>query len=407
MKNHALKASIWIGVLATFILLTRAPGRILNGYLWAEDGVLFMNEAYRLGLASIFHPYAGYLHLLPRLIAIASAYLFGIHCAPYLYVDSALIVSVWVSLYLLRASIDFPWQRHSIMLSALLALSPWLVPANNEVLLNVTNLQWVLAPALMMLLWECCGPDHGRQPAPQVLGLRIVGMALLTLTGPVCILLMPIAGLAFLWRMRRAPTWPSALVFAVYSLGTLVQAAVYLATREAAGQRSGLKWMRELVVYQLGPTLIPQSLLDAMPVLAGVAASALLLCLLAGSATSAKRWLLASLFYVFMATWNAGLLRVDHRGAHFSWYGYGARYTYLPELALFWAMLIIIGTARHRAVVHAAAGLAVLMVLTGATHYSLVDQEGWRLHKTAAGYQLTLPPNWTADLADGRIRIRE
>jgi len=404
MKYQALKASIWIGALAAFILISRAPERISNGYMWAEDGAIFMNEAYQLGLASIFHPYAGYLHLLPRLIAVASAYLFGIHSAPYIYVDCALIISVSISVYLLRAGLRFPWKRYPMILSALLALSPWLVPANNEVLLNVTNLQWVLAPALMMLLWECCGPDDGRQPAPTTLGLRMAATALLTLTGPICILLMPAAGLAFLWRMRRSPTWHSLAVFAVYSLGTLTQAAVYLATREPTGERGGLQWMHELVAYLVGPALIPQPLLDAIPVLAGVAAGAFLLCLLAGGATSAQRWPLACLFYVFMATWMAGLLR-DHTGVHFSWYGNGARYTYPPELAMIWALLIIIGTARHQVFIHAATGLAVWMVLTGMTHYALADQVNWRLHKTTAGYQLKLPPNWTADLSNGRIRI--
>lgn len=406
MKDDMQRTSIWIGLLAALILITRAPERIVNGFMWAEDAPRFLGDAYGLGFESIFHPYAGYLHLIPRIISLVSACIFGIHSVPYVFVDSALVVSVLISIYLFRASVHFPWRRYPVVLSGLLALSPWLVP-NNEVFLTVTNLQWVLAPAFMMLLWECWGSEAGNSLSPKIFGLRIAGIVLLTLTGPVCILLMPIAGLAFLWRMRRSPTSQSAILFVVYSLGTIVQAAVYLATRDPAGERSGVKWIHETVTYLIGPALAPQPLLEMMPMLAGTSAVVLLLCLLAGGIKSGKGWVLACLFYVFLATWSSSLLHADFMGMHFSWYGIGARYTYLPEVAMFWAMLVIIGAARLRAVIHTTALLAVLMLQTGATHYALADGGGWSLVRKTNGFELKVPPGWVADLVDGRIRIRE
>jgi len=38
-------------------------------YLWAEDGNVFVNGALSMGWESIFNPYAGYIHLYPRLIS--------------------------------------------------------------------------------------------------------------------------------------------------------------------------------------------------------------------------------------------------------------------------------------------------------------------------------------------------
>jgi hypothetical protein len=38
-------------------------------YIWAEDGNVFINQAFSLGWESIFTPYAGYIHLYPRLVS--------------------------------------------------------------------------------------------------------------------------------------------------------------------------------------------------------------------------------------------------------------------------------------------------------------------------------------------------
>jgi len=55
--------------LAIFIIAVRRIDQILNPQLWAEDGVIFLQEQLSLGFSAIFTPYAGYLHLLPRLNA--------------------------------------------------------------------------------------------------------------------------------------------------------------------------------------------------------------------------------------------------------------------------------------------------------------------------------------------------
>ncbi|MGA2654651.1 MAG: hypothetical protein ABSF18_01560, partial [Gammaproteobacteria bacterium] len=41
----------------------------VSDYLWAEDGQVFLTQALQMGLNSLWEPYAGYLHLYPRLFA--------------------------------------------------------------------------------------------------------------------------------------------------------------------------------------------------------------------------------------------------------------------------------------------------------------------------------------------------
>ena len=54
-----------------FVLLAlRDPDALANAQVWAEDGLVFLGENLRLGFwHTLFRQYAGYLHVIPRLIA--------------------------------------------------------------------------------------------------------------------------------------------------------------------------------------------------------------------------------------------------------------------------------------------------------------------------------------------------
>lgn len=60
--------ALMVAALAMLLIAARMPERLAGGFLWAEDGKIFLNDAYALGAASPFKPYAPYLHLLPRLM---------------------------------------------------------------------------------------------------------------------------------------------------------------------------------------------------------------------------------------------------------------------------------------------------------------------------------------------------
>ncbi|PYY40853.1 hypothetical protein DEJ32_05675 [Curtobacterium sp. MCPF17_046] len=111
--------------------------------LWAEDGKVFLEEQYRLGFAgALFHDYAGYLHVVPRiLVAVASgvapidrfAVTVSVLCV---VVTAAVGAAVWV----LTAGV-----LRSVVARLLLALVPALVPLGPmEIQANAANLHWFL-----------------------------------------------------------------------------------------------------------------------------------------------------------------------------------------------------------------------------------------------------------------------
>jgi hypothetical protein len=60
--------TVVVGLLAAWTAWVRL-GPVARGTAWAEDGGLFFREHLALGsVGSLLHPYAGYLHLVPRLV---------------------------------------------------------------------------------------------------------------------------------------------------------------------------------------------------------------------------------------------------------------------------------------------------------------------------------------------------
>jgi hypothetical protein len=166
-------------VLLTVLLRVRDLNFLWNGtFLWAEDGNIFINEASSLGLASLWKPYAGYLHLYPRLIA----YVFsGIE----LGIRPVFMLLAWLAAYLsmfyvlIRYSIDSGFRFTSLIFLILLVS---LQPNNGEVFFNITNAHWFLGIMLLLFISE------DKTYSPYVMP----GWLLLGLTGPFVIIFLPI-----------------------------------------------------------------------------------------------------------------------------------------------------------------------------------------------------------------------
>jgi hypothetical protein len=111
--------------------------------VWAEDGKVFLEEQFDMGVVgALFHDYAGYLHVVPRLVvAVAS------HAAPidrFAVTVSVLCVlvtgAIGAAVYVLTAGV-----LDSVVARVLLAFVPALVPLGPmEIQGNVANLHWFL-----------------------------------------------------------------------------------------------------------------------------------------------------------------------------------------------------------------------------------------------------------------------
>lgn len=84
--------------IALLSLRINLPTGSIARYLWAEDATIFISQAQSLGLASLWQPYAGYLHLYPRLVALLASQF------PLIYTP-ALFFSGWLLAYIFAFSI--------------------------------------------------------------------------------------------------------------------------------------------------------------------------------------------------------------------------------------------------------------------------------------------------------------
>jgi hypothetical protein len=211
------------------IVVSRRPDAILNPQFWAEDGVLWYANAYQNGVHAIFTPVAGYLNLLPRLVALISLAI-PMSYAPLLFNAAGIVVQVLPVNLFLSSRFSFAgklWQR-AIASFIYLAL-----PNTSELNANLTNAQWHLALLGCMILIVRPADSKGWL----IFDWLVVG--LLVLTGPFCILLLPIAAFMF-WRTKRNSKLLYALAF---TLGSVIQSIELLIAHRGASFL-GANWIQ-------------------------------------------------------------------------------------------------------------------------------------------------------------------
>lgn len=193
----------WMLVIVS-VFAWRGRDALAHPQLWAEDGV-FLLDAIQEGLRVLFAPYAGYLHLLPRLIAWAATRL-NAGWIPAIFVYLAFgftLVTCWRIFsprFHLRGK---PWMALAIVA----------IPHSGEVYLTPTNLQWILVFTLLVTLLS---DDLKRR----VEWLTDVGTVVIVgLTGPFILLLSPL----FLVRAMTRRTVASWSIFGSVVLIALLQ----------------------------------------------------------------------------------------------------------------------------------------------------------------------------------------
>lgn len=193
------------------------PGK----YLWAEDGSIFLNQAQSLGLASIFTPYAGYLHLYPRVIALI-ANNFELLYRPLILSIGWLFAYIFMFATLIQSALNHRLKFISIVfLIALVSLQP----NYGENFFNLTNSQWLLGASLSLVALVPLN-----SPTNLSLGKMLV-LIVLGLTGPFSVVLVPILLLRLIvYKDFRQYYWLYLSVFACAA----VQAFILLSSGRAA-----------------------------------------------------------------------------------------------------------------------------------------------------------------------------
>jgi hypothetical protein len=208
-KELQIGFSFWlycaIFLLTCAVITSRRPDSILHAQLWAEDGRVWIADAYNLGWwPALFRPWFGVFQTLPRLVA-SLALLAPLSTVPLLL--SILAIAFYaIPVPVLISSRSSAWG--SLRFRVLLAITYIVLPNCAELSLGITQSQWHLALSAFLLL-VASAPSGGGGRLFDLSVFLLCGM-----TGPFCIFLFPIA-IFLAWKSSDRWRWVSAGIFAV------------------------------------------------------------------------------------------------------------------------------------------------------------------------------------------------
>lgn len=182
VEHHPVALFIYVGI-TTALLAAANWQKLSDPYLVAEDGSIFIEDNLAHGIGALFVPYAGYLHVLPRLIAWASGG-FSLDLQPAAF--------VWVTLGMVSLTFYFigSWTGWAERLAITAFFT--IAPLGGYLMFSPTNLQWITGLALVLLAIH--PSPRPTTPLGQILLLSMAFVA--ALSGPFAILTLP----AMIWR---------------------------------------------------------------------------------------------------------------------------------------------------------------------------------------------------------------
>jgi hypothetical protein len=327
-------------VLACLLVISRRPDAVLHAQFCSEDGRNFFADAYNLGgWQALLHTYAGYLHTVPRMAA-GLALLVPLTMAPLVTnVIAILVQAVPVNLLLCARSAAWGSLRYrALMAAAYLALAD-----NAEVTFGITQANWILALGSILLLVAAL--PRGRVGR----AFDCVFLVLAGLSGPFCVLLLPIAGV-LAWK--RKETW-SKVQCALLAGCAFIQ-LWYLVFLDPRGRpKFPVGYSAALLMRMLGGDVILGALLGRVPTstLPGAGGLIFLVCAaVAGVAMMTVCFVKANVEMKAFVTFAAMVLAASllsptvYPPAGKTMWGLlvgaaGIRYWFLPSLAFAWTLL--------------------------------------------------------------------
>jgi hypothetical protein len=235
-------AMLGLALLFAALLISRDPHVLTQAELWGDDGWSWYPDAYNHGLASLLTPVGGYLNSLQRVGGLLGQ-LVPLRWVPTLFVVFALGVQVLPPLFIASSRMGdvVPSAGYRLLMAFVYLMMPYTIEAHA----NLTNAQWHLAALAFLVL-------VARSPATR--GARCFDLGVLAmcgLSGPFCLMLLPIAGLR-LWHERSRDDFSKV---AVLLAALFVQAAMYFGgpagARSAAPLGAGPRMLARIVATQV------------------------------------------------------------------------------------------------------------------------------------------------------------
>ena len=317
---------------------------------------MFMLAAERSGLASLFAPQAGYLHLIPRLIAWPASYL-DPSIQPGFYLLGWLVVTFAVVFACFSPRLDLP-------LKPLLAAAVLIVPHTGEVFFTPTNAQWVAALGILLTILKS-DPRRPREWATDLAFVVVAG-----LSGPFSIFCLPLFFVRA-WERRT---------LASFVLGAIAVAVAAVQGWFVAHAGPDVEFSGPFSLINLFATIsfrLPTNLFFGgwITGTAGravvISLAAVILVFLSVALSTSQRYRrdgLRLLGFLFLLLAAATLRK---RFDLWGWgdTGNGDRYFFVPKVLLLWVSVIVVAAQSRRWVQVIVAALLVCSVVSNAPRF--------------------------------------
>lgn len=346
--------------IAAIAVVSRRPDALFNPQFFGEDGAVWYPEAYTFGwFTSLLHPHAGYFQTFPRLAA-ALALMVPLRFAPLVMNIIGLTVQV-LPVNILLSGRCRNWA--SLGVRACMAIAYVALPNSKEIDVATADGQWHLA--LLACLLVLAYP-------PQTVRARFFDLAVFLLsglTGPFCLLLLPISSI--FWWVRRN-RW-RITVIVVLAATSVIQLSALL--RSASATRPhvilGATWNRFL--QMLARQIYLAALLGepsiaahrSFLVLSGVAllGTCIIVYCLIKAPLELKLFIVFSLL-VFAASLRSPIVSTTEPQWQVLMRAAGIRYWFFPMLALVWALIYCV-SSKSTWPIRVVAGVALLSMPMG------------------------------------------
>lgn len=371
-----------------FLLVPRVEGWTLL-HVHKEDGIIFLADFVNDGWSSLFDPYTGYQHLVPRFIA-------GI-CAsgpPEAFAACAGVGAslIRVTLAVVALAVLTPYARSPRWAAVAASAFIWAPVGQQEALANLTNLRWFLdagAVLLLMGVWR-------RPSAIGIAALLAIGAAM---SDPLAVVIAPLA----LWRLGVL-SGRARLVPAVFLASAMTH---YLMLDRSARTSQGSMYIDDpgdssiqLLVRGIGVPVFGQNGTELL-LIVGVPLAVLAVCVVLGVAVSSSAWSPTTAMALILSVFGVGLLTVTLTFADMSalgldpaWQlGHGSRYSVAPGVLVAIGLVLVLSSALDRT--EGILRLGVYALLCAFPLAVLADSPGdsWN----------TADPTWAAELQASRL----
>ena len=361
-------------ILFVSVLIIRRQDAFTNPQFWAEDGIIFFKQCYEFSWESFLIPYAGYIHLVPRLVAILSSLLCDYKHAPVFYNITALIIYS-----IIVCNIFSP--RFKVKNKVLYSLSLVLVPSyGNEIFMNLTNVQWFMAILLVIvLLKEEPSTMYGNvflQWIGDLMQLILVG-----LTGPFIILILPF----YILKVFIRKSLHNICMMLIALFTSLIQiATLYASLDHTTHHRTALKFILDFFEQKVtaalffGWTKYIESISWIYLLIYIAIITYLFFVIYKSRNTTAMAFIFCHFIFIL-----AALVRLNGDQAIFG-VANGNRYLFIPDVMLVWTILSINITAKNCYFVYSLLLLIFTSAITSDFRTRYIDYE-WKNYSSKIG----------------------